>query len=354
MTKADFAIHLARVLNSDFRASVVLPEITPAQPIEPSQPAQPTEMNPSCAKPAKKDLYKINVAVTNIWDSPTISRKMDQPSLSNPVNMTSWVSGMTITQKRWLVDRVHTQSIFGDKVTVLKSSGRWYRVALHDQYVPYQKEGYPGWVPKSHVAKVTTDYSDCSITIVTSKLATLYNEVNKKKFIDISYSTILPVMKEDDTYYHVQTPANGIKLLKKSDAKVFTTYSDIPKPTAQTIVDEAMRYVGLPYLWGGTSAYGFDCSGITYAVYRNHGIMIPRDSFYQATSGKAVTKKELKVGDLVFFAYNNGKGKVYHVGLYIGNGKMLHAPNPSSKIRIESLNSGVYKKNYSGARRYLD
>lgn len=66
-----------------------------------------------------------------------------------------------------------------------------------------------------------------------------------------------------------------------------------------------------------------------------------------------LANKNLKAGDLVFFAYNNGRGKVYHVGLYIGDGKMLHAPNPSSKIRIESLNQGVYKKNYSGARRYI-
>ena len=81
--------------------------------------------------------------------------------------------------------------------------------------------------------------------------------------------------------------------------------------------------------------------------------MIPRDSFYQATGGKAVAKKDLQPGDLVFFAYNNGKGKVYHVGLYIGNGQMLHAPHYASKVKIEPLNQGVYKKNYSGARRYL-
>lgn len=342
MTKTNFAVFLARILNEEFRKDVIkVPEV----------PEKPTA--PSCEKPLQKPVYKVNVAVTSIWDKPTISRVVDRPSLKTPVDMTSWVKNMSLSQKRWLIDRIHTQSIYGDEVSVLKTSGSWSRIALHDQYVPYQKEGYPGWVPTSHIAKVATDYSDCAIAIVTSKFAPLYNEENKKEFMDITYSTILPVVGEDESFYFVQTPANGMKLLKKSDAKTFARYEDVPKPTAKTIIDEAKRYLGLPYLWAGTSPYGYDCSGILYSVFRNHGIMLPRDSFYQATKGTAVSKSKLQAGDLVFFAYNRGKGKVYHVGLYIGNGKMLHAPNASSKVRIEALNQGVYLKNYSGARRYL-
>ena len=113
-------------------------------------------------------------------------------------------------------------------------------------------------------------------------------------------------------------------------------------------------FLVLPYIWAGTSSFGFDCSGIIYSVYKNHGIIIPRDSFYQATKGTPVAKKNLLPGDLVFFAGNRGKGKVYHVGLYIGEGKMLHAPDASSKVRIESITAGNYKTNYSGARRYLN
>lgn len=337
VTKANFVIFVARILNKDFRKDLVEAPTAPK----------------SCIKPLKTPVYKINVEVANLWDKPTLARTVDGPSITNPTNMSKWVSGMKLSQKRWLIDRIHTQSLYGDEVTILKSSGDWYRVAINDQYVPYQKEGYPGWMPKSHVTKVTDDYSDCAIAIVTSKLAPLYNEVNKEQFMRISYSTILPVIKEDEKFYHVQTPANGIKLLKKTDAKSFADYSDIPMPSAKTIIDEAKRYLGLPYLWAGISPHGYDCSGILYAVFRNHGIMLPRDSFYQATKGTAIAKKNLKPGDLVFFGYNGGRGKVYHVGLYIGEGKMLHAPNASSKVRIEALNQGVYLKNYAGARRYL-
>ena len=128
----------------------------------------------------------------------------------------------------------------------------------------------------------------------------------------------------------------------------------VPKPSQKDIVNSAKMFLGLPYLWAGTSSFGFDCSGIIYSVYKNHGIIIPRDSFYQATKGTPVAKKNLQPGDLVFFAGNKGKGKVYHVGLYIGDGKMLHAPDASSKVRIESISAGKYKTNYSGARRYLN
>ena len=119
------------------------------------------------------------------------------------------------------------------------------------------------------------------------------------------------------------------------------------------IVDSAKRYVGLPYVWAGASAYGFDCSGLLYSVYKNHGIIIPRDSFVQATHGKAVSRSQLQPGDLMFFAHNGGKGKVYHVSMYVGDGKMIHAPNSSRSIEIISIETALYKKNYSGARRYL-
>lgn len=341
ITKTHYLVFVARILNPDFRKEFVL------------APPPPPPVTAACEKPTKTKTFKVNVQATSLWHVPNKTRDVDKPSLTNPVNMNKWINDMTLAQKWWLVDKIDTQALYGDEVTVLKSSGNWHRIAIKDQYVPYQKEGYPGWVPKSHVVATTTDFTDCSIAVVKAKMASLYNVDNKKKYMDISYSTILPIVKEEGEWLHVQTPANGVKLLKKSDAKTAKKYADIPKPTQKQIVDEAKRFLNLPYLWAGTSALGYDCSGIIYAVYRNHGILIPRDSFYQATKGTAVSKSKLQSGDLVFFAGNAGKGKVYHVGLYVGDGKMLHAPNASSKVKIESINAGAYKKNYAGARRYI-
>lgn len=339
ITKAHYLVFIARILNPEFRKAFDVQQPTPA-PI-------------ACEKPIKTKTYKVNVQVTSLWHEPNKTRAVDKPSLTTPVNISKWTKDMSLSQKWWLVDKIDTQALYGDEVTILKSSGNWHRIAIKDQYVPYQKEGYPGWVPKSHVTATSTDFSDCSIAIVNAKMATLYNVDTKKKYMDISYSTILPIIKVEGEWLHVQTPANGVKLLKKSDAKTAKKYADIPKPTQKQIVDEAKRFLNLPYLWAGTSALGYDCSGIIYAVYKNHGILIPRDSFYQATKGTAVSKSKLQPGDLIFFAGNAGKGKVYHVGLYVGEGKMIHAPNASSKVKIESINAGVYKSNYAGARRYI-
>ncbi|MCH7323731.1 NlpC/P60 family protein [Solibacillus sp. MA9] len=336
MTRGQFASYLARIIEPSIRIT------------EPEQPVY-----ESCAIDTGKKRYVVDVAVTNLWHQSNQAREVDYPSTKNPVEMQKWISSLSLAQKKWLVGKTDTQALYGDEVSLLETKGKWQRIAAKDQYVPYLKAGYPGWVPVTHVVATTKNYDDCSKAIITAKKTMLLDEDTKKKFLEISYATILPVIEEDNTYYYVETPSDGIKLLKKSDAKSYQKYSDIAKPTADTIIKEAKRFLDLPYLWAGTSSWGYDCSGILYGVFRTHGIMIPRDSFYQATGGKAVAKKDLKPGDLVFFAYNGGKGEVYHVGLYVGDGKMLHAPHYASKVKIESMNQGAYKKNYSGARRYL-
>lgn len=339
VTRGDFAVWLARSLQPDLRKT-------------PAPAAPPTK---SCEKPSNKKIVKVNVQVTTLWKLPNAYRTVDRPSITAPVDIHKWTKNMSLKEKWWLVNRVDTQALFGDEVTILKTSGNWVKLAVKDQYVPNQKEGYPGWVPKSHIIETAKDYSDCSIAVVNAKSTMLYSDTAKKnKYISLSYSTILPVIKEEGDWLHVQTPQNGVKYMQKKEAKLYKNYQSIPKPNQKDIVNSAKMFLDLPYLWGGTSSFGYDCSGIIYSVYKNHGIIIPRDSFVQATKGKAVSKANLQPGDLVFFAGNRGKGKVYHVGLYIGEGKMLHAPSSSSKVKIESMNVGTFKTNYEGARRYLD
>ena len=333
VTKGQVAIFIARILNPKLRKPLNIPK--------------------SCVVETKQSKYYVNVSVANLWHNYNVDRSIDQPSITNPVNYDKWIGSMNLQQKKWLVGRTDTQALFYDEVTLIKSRGDMHYVAAKDQYVPYNKNGYPGWLGKNQIVKSNLNTTKCEIAVVTATKTTLYNEKNKQPFLQISYATILPVVKKENGYYHVQTPANGIKLLKINAAKVYKNYNAIPKPSQADIVNTAKRYIGLPYLWAGTSAWGYDCSGIIYAAYRAHGIMIPRDSFYQATKGSSVSKSKLQPGDLVFFAYNGGKGKIYHVGLYIGNGQMLHAPNYASKVRIDPLNSGVYKRNYAGAKRYL-
>jgi len=119
------------------------------------------------------------------------------------------------------------------------------------------------------------------------------------------------------------------------------------------IVKAARNFLGVPYLWGGTSPEaGFDCSGLTMTVYQLSGIDLPRTSGEQFGTGEDVGKDELLKGDLVFFAA--GKvGKVSHVGVYIGEGRFIHAPGKGKKIRIDSLSNAYYQKRYLGGRTYI-
>ncbi|WP_432357247.1 NlpC/P60 family protein [Sporosarcina sp. UB5] len=310
----------------------------------------------SSFKKAEAVHYAISVPVTNVWRIPNKTRKIDAVSIATKPDMAKWTKVLTVAEKNWLIGKLDTQALYGDQVEVLKSSGDWHYIAVVDQFNKGQAKGYEGWVPKSHVKAYTQNNAGSAIAVVTSKIASLYNEPklhDKYKFIDISYTTILDVVKEERDWLQVQTKTDGLKYVRKKDVKEFEDFASIPKPTQKELVDSAEQYVGLPYLWAGVSAYGFDCSGLMYSVYKNHGILIPRDSSVQATEGTAVKRKDLQPGDLLFFAHNKGKGNVYHVGMYVGDGKMVHAPNSSRKVEIVSINAGTYKTNYAGARRYL-
>lgn len=116
----------------------------------------------------------------------------------------------------------------------------------------------------------------------------------------------------------------------------------------QAIVDGAMQYLGVPYVWGGTTPEGFDCSGLVQYVLRDLGVEIARVTYDQVKEGIPVTKSELAPGDLVFFAKN---GDIHHVGIYIGNDEFIHAPRTGDVIKISSLNEEYYTKEYYGARR---
>jgi gamma-D-glutamyl-L-lysine dipeptidyl-peptidase len=330
ITKGNFGVFLARILNPKFK------------------------QKPVCYKTDSKKTAIVNVQVTNLWRSPNKTRVVDRPSITSPTDIEKWAKSMSISQKTWLIGRTDTQALYGQEVVILKSSGNWHEIAVKDQYTPKNKAGYPGWVPKSHVTEITTDYKDCHIAIIDTNTATLYNEPKKvNNYMDISYTTILPIIKEEGEWLHVQTPANGVKYLRKQDAKVVKNFAAIPKPTQKDIVDSAKMFLGLPYVWSGISGFGFDCSGLIHSVYKNNGIMIPRDSSIQAVNGTPVARKNMQPGDLMFFAYNQGKGKVFHVSMYIGNGQMIHSPNSGRGVEIISIDTKPYKADYAGSRRYL-
>jgi cell wall-associated NlpC family hydrolase len=147
----------------------------------------------------------------------------------------------------------------------------------------------------------------------------------------------------------VGLPDGSVGYLLKTDVRMAD--SIVPDPVE--MVRQGEQFLGLNYVWAGTSAYGFDCSGLTMRLLQSQGVDIPRDAADQAMEGMAVEKSSLAIGDLLFYANNAGKGYVYHVGMYVGDGMMIHAPNSKSQVQTVSISSGSYGKDYFGARRYI-
>ena len=119
---------------------------------------------------------------------------------------------------------------------------------------------------------------------------------------------------------------------------------------AQKIITTGKKYIGVPYVWGGSTPNGFDCSGFVQYVFRQHGISLPRTSAQQYTVGTAVSKNALIPGDLVFF--NTSGSGVSHLGIYIGNGEFLHA-STSKGVTISLLSNSYWAARYMGAKRVL-
>jgi len=114
----------------------------------------------------------------------------------------------------------------------------------------------------------------------------------------------------------------------------------------------AERFVGIPYQWGGTTVVdGMDCSGFTKAVYNLCGVNIPRTSREQYKAGNPVSKSELRDGDLVFFGAS--ESSITHVGIYVGNGKFVHAPKRGEDIKTASVDESYFERRFVGARRYI-
>ena len=122
------------------------------------------------------------------------------------------------------------------------------------------------------------------------------------------------------------------------------------KPTANEIIATAKKYIGVPYVWGGSTPNGFDCSGYVQYVFNAHGISLPRTSKQQYSVGTWVSKSSLKPGDLVFF--NTEGNGISHLGIYIGNNQFIHASS-SKGVIISSLSNTYWAPRYYGAKRIL-
>lgn len=123
-----------------------------------------------------------------------------------------------------------------------------------------------------------------------------------------------------------------------------------PKDTGKTAVKLAEEYLGAPYRSGGTSPSGVDCSGLSFAVYKQLGVKLPRTSSAQARAGFHIDRGDLRAGDLVFFRIGSS---INHVGIYADDGEFIHASTRARGVRFDRLDNKYFKNRYVGARRVI-
>ena len=142
---------------------------------------------------------------------------------------------------------------------------------------------------------------------------------------------------------------------RKGEAKIqIKPQSEEGREMAQKVVDLAKEYLGTPYVWGGTSPSGFDCSGLVYYVYSRLGVTLNRVAADQNRNGVPVPLDGLEPGDLVFFWNRNYYSEINHVGIYIGDGEFIHAPQTGDVVKITKVDSKYYQNNIYSARRIFE
>ncbi len=235
-----------------------------------------------------------------------------------------------------------TQATLGTPLTVYKKEGSWYYVQTPD--------GYLGWL------------DDGGFQLMDKRAFDVWQEKAKVIYLpDFGFARSTP----DADAHPVSDLLSGNILAKRGDAKAgwmpiefpdgrkafvpesevmdLSQWLDTRSTNPDSILQTAFRYMGRPYLWGGTSGKALDCSGFTKTVFFQHGMIIPRDASQQVHAGIAVpvdtTLKGLERGDFLFFGKKreDGSNRITHVAMYLGNGKIIHE---TGRVKVQSLRRG--------------
>jgi cell wall-associated NlpC family hydrolase len=225
---------------------------------------------------------------------------------------------------------VVSQAIYGANVGILEQKDGWAHIRTADDYT--------GWTPLSALRAGQPYAAKGRVAEVQSLFAHIYREANVTRHapvITVPFETKVEVIAEpkEQKWIQVRLPDDRPGWLQLGDVAFDPKPIGIPEMIALS-----RRFLGLPYTWGGTSSYGYDCSGFTQMLCRRRGISIPRDAQPQAEwSGLvSVQRADLKPGDLLYFG--SSEKRITHTGLYIGDGKFINATtHETPMVRVDSL-----------------
>lgn len=234
-----------------------------------------------------------------------------------------------------------TQSLLGTPIKVLKK-GQWgfFLVQTPDNYISWLDDD--GFQLMNETE--WNEWKQSQKIIYTNEFGWAYEKPDKSSqhISDLVAGNLLKILNEEKDFYFVEFPDKRTAYVLKSESEKFDQWYSSLNPSGESILSTAYRFMGVPYLWGGTSSKGMDCSGFTKTVYFLNGIILPRDASQQVHTGELVDTKNgwenLQAGDLLFFgskADGERKERITHVAIYIGDGDFIHA---AGRVRINSFN----------------
>lgn len=243
-----------------------------------------------------------------------------------------------------------TQALLGTVVKVLKCQVDFYLIQTPDQYI--------SWVDEDGIVTLNQeqldDWNSNSKIIYINDFGFVYSKPdgNSQRVSDIVIGNILIQIGSEGDFVKVQFPDKRIGYIKESEVLPYKKWMEEAKPTKENIIETAHKFVGIPYLWGGTSAKAMDCSGFTKTVYFLNGVVLDRDASQQVNKGILVDTEngfdKLEKGDLLFFGFKETekrKERITHVGIYIGNLEFIHE---AGLVKINSFDKK--KSNFSKFR----
>jgi len=244
-----------------------------------------------------------------------------------------------------------TQVLMGTPLKVLGQVDGWVKIETPEGYIGYvidnsiEMQRNPGelerWRGSRRVVVISEDQTYIYNAPKVSALHRVTDVVNGVilQVADAEYDTASDKCARDGAFVKVKVPFGREGYILSSDVTALSEFGQTVC-NRQKVIDFALRMMGQPYLWGGTSQKGVDCSGLVKAAYLSEGFILPRNASQQAKIGVAVDKDDInsfEPGDLLFFG-KRATGRINHVGIYIGDGRFVHS---SGRVKINSLRRGL-------------